>query len=174
MDVLAEAARQVVAIRSDVHFLIVGARYSNKREAVEYESQLQNEVACAPLAGRVHFLGIRNDIEHLLNEATILVHAARQEPLGRVLLEAAAAGTPVVATDVGGTGEILPPESAAAELVPPDNAPALARAILHLLDSDELRQRMSAAARRIAETRFDAKQAADNLAEHYRQVLNAK
>ena len=46
---------------------------------------------------RVHFLGVREDVDRLLNEFTMLVHAARQEPLGRVLLEAMAMGNPVVA-----------------------------------------------------------------------------
>ena len=173
LDVLLEAARLVLAIWPSGHFLIAGARYSNKREAIEYASRVRDESARGPLAGHVHFLGVRDDIERLLNEATILVHAARQEPLGRVLLEAAAAGTPVVATDVGGTAEIFPPGSGAAELVPPDNPPALAAAMLRVLGSERLRERMSAAGRRIAESRFGVEQAAQALAEHYRDVVHA-
>ena len=67
------------------------------------------------------------------------MHPARQEPLGRVLLEAAAAGVAVVATDVGGTPEIFPPDSESARLVPPDDAAALAAAMLELLDDEALR-----------------------------------
>ena len=70
------------------------------------------------------------------------MHPARQEPLGRVLLEAAAAGVAVVATDVGGTREIFPPEADAARLVPPDDADALAAAMLELLGNRELRGRL--------------------------------
>ena len=77
-----------------------------------------------PLAGRVHFLGTRNDVSRLLPECALLVHAARQEPLGRVLLEAAACGLAVVATDVGGTREIFPSEAEGAVLVPADDAGA--------------------------------------------------
>ena len=72
---------------------------------VVHNAQLASQ---PPLAGRVHFLGNRHDVAQLLSECTALVHAARQEPLGRVLLEAAACGTAVVATDVGGTREIFP------------------------------------------------------------------
>ena len=78
---------------------------------------------------------------------TLLVHPARQEPLGRVLLEAAATGTAIIATDVGGTREIFPPEGASASLVPPDDAAVLAQEIQRLLDDESERQRLRAAAR---------------------------
>ena len=64
-------------------------------------------------------MGVRSDVDRMLGEATLLVHPARQEPLGRVLLEAAAAGIAVVTTTVGGTREIFPPDRNAAILVPP-------------------------------------------------------
>ena len=86
----------------------------------------------------------------LLNELTLLGHAARQEPLGRVLLEAAAAGVAVVATDVGGTREIFPTEADAARLVPPDDAATLAAAMLELLGKPDARS-PGAAARQCAE-----------------------
>jgi glycosyltransferase involved in cell wall biosynthesis len=167
LDVLLAAACRVVAARNDAHFLIIGARYSNKEEAVQFERELHREAAGRPLAGHVHFLGLREDVADILAEATLLVHAARQEPLGRVLLEAAATGTPVVATWVGGTQEIFPPDSAAARLVPPDDAGSLAQAMLDVLADLPLQRRMSAAGRLIAETKFDASQAAANLAEQY-------
>ena len=110
--------------------MIVGQRYSQKQEALEYERQVHAAADSGPLRGRVHFLGVRNDVDRLLNEFTLLAHPARQEPLGRVLLEAAAAGVPVVATDVGGTREIFPAETASACLVPPDDPAALAAAIV--------------------------------------------
>ena len=91
----------------NVHYVLVGERHSSKGESRQYEMQL-HAVAKGALSGRVHFLGFRNDVPRLLNELDLLVHPARQEPLGRVLLEAAAAGVAVIATDVGGTREIFP------------------------------------------------------------------
>ena len=67
-----------------------------------------------------------------LNELTLLAHAARQEPLGRVFLEAAASGVAVVASDVGGTREIFP-RKPRRRLFPPDDAAWLAAAMLELL-----------------------------------------
>ena len=88
-------------------WLIIGERFSTKEESRQFEDRL-HQAAGDALAGRVYFLGARDDVEHVLCELTLLVHPARQEPLGRVLLEAAAAGVAVVATDVGGTREIFP------------------------------------------------------------------
>ena len=110
-------------------------------------------------------------MECVLNEVSILAHAARQEPLGRVLLEAAACGRPVVATDVGGTREIFPDEQSAAIIVPPDDPQCLANGLLALLGDDALRESLARSARRRAEQAFDARDAATTLAAHYRAVL---
>jgi glycosyltransferase involved in cell wall biosynthesis len=105
-------------------------------------------------------------------ECDLLVHAARQEPLGRVLLESAASGLPVVATDVGGTREIFPTEEDGAVLVPADDAAAIANAVTILLRNDERRRSLGSAGRRRAERQFDVHQASARLIEFYRRVLN--
>jgi glycosyltransferase involved in cell wall biosynthesis len=168
---LAQAARCVVDRVPAVHFVVVGRRYSDKAEARDYEADLLRMTACEPLAGRFHFLGLRDDVDRLLNELTILAHAARQEPLGRVLLEAAAAGTPVVATDVGGTREVFPAEAGAAVLVSADDPKALADALVAALCDPRRRQSLGNAARRRAEAAFDARRAAAGLVNHYRELL---
>jgi len=171
LDVLAASAAIVRSRRSDVQFLHAGVRYSEKQEAIDYECRLRRTTGASPLAGHFHWLGLRQDVPSILNEVSLLVHAARQEPLGRVLLEAAAAGVPVVATDVGGTNEIFPARSGAAMLVPTERPGELADAILHVLADETLRARMAVAARQIAEARFDARDAARELARHYQEVL---
>ena len=80
-DVLADAARLVLARHGDVQFLVVGARFSDKSETVAYEAALHRAAAERPLAGHFHFLGVRDDLEDVLAEATLLAHPARQEPL---------------------------------------------------------------------------------------------
>ena len=151
-------------------WLIIGQRFSNKEESRQFEAQL-HQAAAGQLAGRIHFLGIRDDVDRILSELTLLVHPARQEPLGRVLIEAAAAGMAIVATDVGGTREIFPPESEAACLVPPHDAQALSAVIGELLDDPERRLRLGENARRRAEMAFDRKHAATELQKHYEAVL---
>jgi glycosyltransferase involved in cell wall biosynthesis len=170
-DVALRAAQQTAGEFPALHWIIVGERTSNKDESREFEAAVRSMAAEAPLTGRVHFIGRRPDIPSLLADCDLLVHAARQEPLGRVLLEAAASGMAVVATDVGGTCEIFPPESNAAVLIPPDDPVAIASAIRRLLQNDVERTALGAAARQRAELTFDIRNAATRLIEHYRGVL---
>jgi glycosyltransferase involved in cell wall biosynthesis len=170
-DVALRAAQRIAAEFPELHWLIVGERTSNKDESREFEATLWSLAAETHLAGRVHFLGNRTDVPILLAECDLLVHAARQEPLGRVLLEAAASGMAIVATDVGGTREIFPAEANAAILVTPDDPDALAEAVRGLLQDDNRRKALGAAARRRAETAFDIRNAAANLIAQYRRVL---
>jgi glycosyltransferase involved in cell wall biosynthesis len=162
----------VAAEIPNVHWLIVGQRTSSKPESREFEQRLHRIAKDPPLCGRVHFLGNRHDVAALLSECTLLLHAARQEPLGRVLLEAAAAGLPVIATDVGGTREIFPTENDGAVLVPTDDTSRFGSEMISLLRDNARRERLAAGARRRAEVAFDIRQAADRLIQNYRNVLN--
>jgi len=169
-DVLARAATKLAGQLPHAHYVIVGERFSDKEESRRFEADLHAAVG-GLLEGRFHFLGYRDDVSRLLSELTLLVHPARQEPLGRVLLEAAAAGVAVVATDVGGTPEVFPPESQSARLVPPNDVDALAAAILELSGDSALRSRLAAAARRRAQDAFDVRRTAAPLITHYRALL---
>ena len=167
-DALAAAAAMLAECFANVHYILAGSCYSEKAEAIEYEANLRQNFAAGQLAGHAHFIGYCENIPELLAELTLLVHPARQEPLGRVLLEAAAAGVPIVATDVGGTREIL--SSDAAELVPPGDPAALAAAIARLLDSQQLRREHAANA--LLQVRaFDACRAAARLRGQYASLL---
>lgn len=168
VDVALSAARLVPG----VHWLVVGERTSEKEESRQYEVRLHAMAGDANLVGRVHFLRTRTDVPALMSECALLVHAARQEPLGRVLLEAAACGLPVVATDVGGTREIFPSAAEGAVLVPPDDADALANAVNSLLCDRPRRSELGQAARRRAVSAFDVRQAAARLIDLYRNVLD--
>ncbi len=169
-DVLVRAAGLLAEALPDVHYLIVGERYSEKDESRRFEAGLRRRAE--QTAGRFHFLGFRGDVPQVLNELAVLVHPARQEPLGRVLLEAAASGLPIVATDVGGTREIFPPDSHSAILVPPDDPGALTAATLAMLGDVRLRASTGTAARRRAEEAFDIRSAGAKLVGHYREVLS--
>jgi len=170
-DLLLRAAATIADHFANVHYLIVGQRNSEKDESRRFENDLHS-AAGGPLTGRVHFLGRRNDVASLLCELTLLVHPARQEPLGRVLLEAAASGTPVVATAVGGTTEIFPPHAHAARIVAADKPAAMAETIVELVEDDRLRLNLGQAARHRAETCFDARTAAINLIKHYESLAD--
>ncbi len=102
-------------------------------------------------------------------QATLYIHPAHYEALGVSLLEALAAGLPVVATTVGGIPEVV--ESGAnGLLVPPGNAEALAGAVLHLLDDREMCARMARQNRLRARAMFDLPLVVEQLANLYDRV----
>lgn len=166
-DVLAVAAAQLAPAWPQVHYVFVGECPSQKAESQAHYQALRAAFDHEPLAGRGHFLGPRADVPRLLNEFALLVHPARQEPLGRVLLESAAAGVPVIATAVGGTAEIFPEASRSACLIPPDDPAALVTALERLLADAALRQQLGRQARVRAEAAFSRQTAAATLLSHY-------
>ncbi len=171
-DVLAEAAVRVADELPNLHYIVVGERLSQKTESIEFEQALEQTFKNAGIGDRLHRLGYRDDVPSLLNEVDLLIHPAKQEPLGRVLLEAAASGVSVIATDVGGTREIFPDQSSAV-LIPPDNAAALADAILGVAQDPAAAARRGACARQRVVKHFSANQAASNLAVFWQQLLNS-
>jgi glycosyltransferase involved in cell wall biosynthesis len=113
--------------------------------------QLQKQAAEAGIGGRVRFLGERGDVADLLAASDILCHPhTTPETFGIAIVEAMAAGLPVVACDLGGPREVL--EDGSGLLIPPGDAGALAEAIRQLLGDAALRQRLSVLARRRAKT----------------------
>lgn len=170
-DVALAALGKALRTRPTVHIVVVGTRHTAKAETVEYERKLRQIAAETRFADRVHWLGTRDDVPAILRELKLLVHTPRQEPLGRVLLEGAASGVPIVATDVGGTREIFPGEVAdGAILVPVDDVVATAAAIERILDADDLRERMSSAGRSRIQAAFTVERTAAELLRHYQEV----
>jgi len=104
------------------------------------------------LGDRVHLAGFREDIGALYGAADLLVHPSRREGAPNAILEAMAAGLPVVATAIPSARELLGEDAGC--LVPPEDAPALATALAELLADAPRRARLGEAARRRAEERF--------------------
>jgi len=120
------------------------------------------------MSNRIHRLGLRDDMGSLLPQCSVLVHMARQEPLGRVLLEAAACGVPIVATGVGGTREIFPRGADdGALLVPVDDVAACRAAVERILNDHNFAARLGQAGRRRIEEAFSVETAAAGLLKHY-------
>ncbi len=102
---------------------------------------------------RVHFLGWREDTAALLAAADIFVSSSRIEPLGNVVIEAWAAGTPVVAAAADGPRELIV-DGETGLLVPLENADALAHAMKQLMDDADLCAHFKAAGRKAYEEQF--------------------
>jgi glycosyltransferase involved in cell wall biosynthesis len=107
------------------------------------------EAAIAAQDGRapVELLGDRSDVGELLADADVFVLSSRSEGMPLSILEAMAAGLPVVASSVGGIPELVR-DGETGRLVPPGNEGSLATALEETLDDPELRARLGAAGRR--------------------------
>ena len=112
-------------------------------------AQYRRQASQPPLAGHVHVLGPRSDVETVLAAADVLCLPSRQEAFGNVVLEAAAAGVPAVTSAAVGAAELL--EGSLGDLVvaDPTDGAALAAAVERALGEDWSGR--SAAARRLAE-----------------------
>lgn len=170
-DVFLKAAGRVAAAMPAVHFILAGARFSRKAESRAFEAALHAAAEESVLRGRVHFLGWRQDALAVMAGLDVLAHASHQEPLGRVLLEALAAGTPVVATDVGGTPEIIDAETSGL-LVSRGDDEGLAAGILRLLGSDSLALGLADAGRDRVRRIFNPTQAAGSVQSQYEALLS--
>lgn len=137
-----EAAITLLNGGCPAQFLIVGdALFPEDAWRVD---SLRAKVKAAGVDHRIKFLGYRLDMPFVMRGLDVLVLASEAEPCGRVLFEAMASGTAIVATDSGGTPEIVR-DGREGILVPPRDAGALASAINRLVTDVELRTAMGRA-----------------------------
>lgn len=125
------------------------------------------------LEKKIVFFGIRDDVPELLAKADVFVLSSDWEGVPLTILEAMAAGRPVVATAVGGLPELIE-DGVTGFLVPPRDPDALAQAILRLAKDRTLRLRMGKEARKQAVERFDIAQTARAYEELYLRLLECK
>jgi glycosyltransferase involved in cell wall biosynthesis len=148
---LVEAAQQVALRHPDVRWLVAGK--ASGAEQQRYLDSLQAQVAQAGLESRFRFLGFVSDADlaALRREAAALVHPAISEGYGLVLIEAMAAGTPVIAAAADGPAEIIQ-DGRTGLLVPVSDASALAAAMMRILEEPALGATLASAAARDVES----------------------
>jgi glycosyltransferase involved in cell wall biosynthesis len=129
--------------------------------------ELEGLIAGQGLSDRVRLLGMRRDVPELVGQLDVFVFATTpEEGLGIALIEAMAAGVPVVASDVGACREVLD-DGALGLLVPPRDPLSLADAVLRIRDQPEAAAARAERARRKAFEAFDA----GRMAAAYAEVL---
>ncbi|MGO1118075.1 glycosyltransferase family 4 protein [Rhodovibrionaceae bacterium A322] len=144
-----EAARLLKAKGTRVRFLLAGDPDPGNPDSVT-----QQELENWQKEGLLAWLGKRRDMAKVMAESHIVcLPSAYGEGVPKVLLEAAACGRPMVATDIAGCREVVI-EGETGHLVPPRDAPALAEAIGSLVADKAKRQAYGAAARRLAEEEY--------------------
>ncbi|HWO89858.1 MAG TPA: glycosyltransferase family 4 protein [Gemmatimonadales bacterium] len=167
-DVTIEVARRLLPRHPDLHFVFVG-RTPKGDEAFEARLRLAAQEYVAQ--GRLLFLGSRHDVARILASSDVFFHPARAEPFGIVVIEAMAAGLPVVAAHVGGIPEIVgKPDTGI--LVPPDDVSGFCAALEHLLASPHHRAAMGRTARHYVRSRFSTDAAGPAWVRLYRDICS--
>ncbi len=164
-DVLVQALPGVVAAHPDVRLLLIGSG--------KLEGELRAEADRLGVASRVDFLGTRSDMPELFAAMDCFVLPSKRDSFPVVLLEAAAAGLPCVATDDGGNPESVIHERTGL-LVPVDDPKALAEAVVSVLDDPERASRWGAAGRAKIERLHTARVMMERIESLYERVLAAK
>jgi glycosyltransferase involved in cell wall biosynthesis len=118
----------------------------------------------------VFFLGRVDDILAVYKSCDVIAIPSRSEGQGIVALEAMAAGTPIVASRVGGLAEMLT-DGETALLIPPDDPKALAAGILRLRDDETLREKLAENGLRLVRERYDVRPCVNRVASVYRALI---
>jgi glycosyltransferase involved in cell wall biosynthesis len=165
LDDLVRAARIVAESGSDAQFVLAGEG--------EYAGALERMITAHQLEGRVLLAGFYPDVRPVLAALDIYVLSSRFEGLSYSLMEAMAAGLPVVATDVVGNRDLIE-DGRSGLLVPPANAPALARTLLRLLNEPVEREKLGLYALQAARSRPTPAQMAGQVIELYQSALQER
>ncbi len=140
-EMLIKAVEKLVP-KENIHLVLAG---EGSREPI-----LRSLADDLGVADRVHFPGHLEDLVQFMHTIDVFVLASAWEGLPNVLMEAMAAGCPVIATDVGGVGELVR-EGKTGRLVPPGDAKALANTISRSLSEREETREMVQEGRHLVE-----------------------
>jgi glycosyltransferase involved in cell wall biosynthesis len=155
----------------------VVARHPLLQVAIAGDGPLRESLASRAreqgVADAIHFLGEHADPIAVLRGADLFLLSSWAESFPYAILEAMAVRLPVVSSDVGGIPEAITDRESGL-LVPAKDAAATARALIELLDRDELRARLGAAAARVVRLRFNRQQMVDGVARVYEHVTSGR
>jgi glycosyltransferase involved in cell wall biosynthesis len=163
-DVLLEAAALVRKRHPQALFVLAGD--GPLRPAIE-------RMASGALAQAVRFMGERSDVPEIMCAADMVVLPSLSEAFPTVLIEAAMAGRPAVATRVGGIAEIVE-DGRTGLLVPPSNPIALAGALMRLIEHPDEAAAMGRAAAAKARAEFTIARQAERTLAVYREATGAE
>jgi lipopolysaccharide heptosyltransferase II len=160
---------KVARVMPNIRIWVIGDAPAAK---ASYKREIEALVRRLGLQGRVDFLGNRRDVPQLLSQSDVLVLATiTQEAFGRVILEAQAAGVPVVATSVGGVVDIIE-DGKTGLLVLPKDTDAMAREVMRVLKDRQLALRLVEAARKKLKEEFTLDQMASRTIRVYEELLS--
>jgi len=158
---LLEAFHSGAASDPRAHLLFVGEG--------PLQSELKRKIGALGLQERVHLLGKRADVPEILNAADVFVLSSDYEGNPLSVMEAMAAGKPMICTAVGGVPELI--EDGCGLLVPPRDAKVLSKAMSHMLENPNARKSMGEKSAKRAVERFDLRAMTKAYEDLYRWLI---
>lgn len=134
--------------------------------------ETKGQVKDLELEDRVKFLGFREDIKNLYLGSDLYVNSSQHEALSFLIIEAMAAGLPVIATNIAGNPDIVNDDAGCGLLVEYDNPDSMAVAMKCFLEEPDFLSRCRDGARRTAAEKFEVHKMADATCAVYEKVLN--
>lgn len=165
IDVLLTAIEQLKPIPNELHFLIVGNGPG--------ESALRAQATAKGIAEHVHFVGRRTDVPELLSASFGLILASRWEGMPNVVLEAMAAGKPVIATRVEGIEELVR-DGVTGLTIPKEDPNKLVAAVRTMLEDPDFYTAAGVRAQDIVAQEFAPQAIADSYQNLYLRTLNKR
>lgn len=159
--VMVDAMKHVHARFPDVKLIMIG-------DGAEKEN-LDNQISRLDLRSVVILPGFSREVPYYLKRAAILVNPSHSEEMPNIVLEGRALRVPIVATDVGGVSEIVPPGKGAL-LVPKNDSDAMASAILRILEDDVFTQQLVETGYDEFVSKYDPERQTEVLLDLYRQM----
>lgn len=132
----------------------------------------QAQARALELGDRVRFIGFREDIKNLYKGADLYVNSSRHEALSFLIIEAMAAGLPVIATDMGGNSDIVNDRAGCGLLVEYDNPASMARAMKRFLEDPAFLAQCRARALETVRETFEIHKMAEDTYRVYEAALN--
>ncbi len=159
---LLEAADTICRSTRGVYFILIG-------EGILKE-ETEGFIASRGLNDRIIMLGWRRDATGLLPDMDMLLLPSLTEGTPMIILEAMAAGVPVIASDVGGIGEIIE-DSRTGLLIKPRDSGAIVESVKALMDDTGLAERISRNAASEVESRFSARRMSEKYKQTYLSLM---
>ena len=139
-----------------------------------YEKELRESARSLGIADKVIFAGRRNNVPEFVKALDVSLHLSREpEPLGLVVAEALAVGTPVVGMNEGGVPDMLS-DGESGFLCSPDAAQPIADSVLRLLRDPEMRKRFGAFGSKTARAGFSGELCAEKYSALYERMLSSR
>ena len=163
LDVLLDGFNQLSRVLHNLHLVLVGDG--------DERPQLQSYADSLGISDRVTWTGHRKDIPRVLAALDIYLQTSANEGFSLSILEAMAAGKPIIATDVGGNSEVMR-HGINGLLIPAGSTQKLVEAIQYLIECPETRDQISRAGKEMVQNQFSIGSMVDGYRNLYRSVVS--